>query len=452
MNKNKVVITRFAPSPTGLIHVGNARTALITWLFSRSQQGKFILRIDDTDQERSKDKYIDDIREDLKWLGIDWDLEFRQKDRMDRYDQAKQQLINTGRLYPCYETEEELLLKKKSLLARNLPPIYDREALKLTQKEKKEYEEKEVKPYWRFLLNDEEIRWEDKIKGELTFCPKNLSDPILIRTNGTLTYSLASVVDDIDYNISDIIRGEDHISNSAMHIQLFKALGASPPEFSHLSLMKTKSEQISKRTGGFDIQSLRKEGIEPLVIVSFISKLGSSDSIQNRYSLKEIISEFSLKKYSKSAINYDFQDLSRLNTKFLHEAKYEVVKKHLEKIGMECIDENFWYSVRPNLNKLSDIKLWWKICNTNITPKISDVNFTKLIAKLLPEEPWDENTWNLWIKKIHQTVNKKGKDLYMPIRLALTGQKEGPELKNLILILGRVKVLSRLNNRKILLL
>lgn len=443
---NGKVITRFAPSPTGLIHIGNARTALISWLYARSQNGKFILRIDDTDTKRSQDRYVKAIKEDLNWLGVNWDTEFHQHTRMDKYEEAKKILIDSGRLYPCYETEEELAIKKKNLLNRNLPPIYDRAALKLTDKQKKEYEARGIKPYWRFLLHDEEIKWHDKVKGELLFSANKLSDPVLIRADNTLTYSLASVVDDIDYKITDIIRGEDHVSNSAMHIQLFQALNASPPQFAHLSLIKTKEQQISKRTGGFDLQSLRNNEIEPLVIISFLSRIGSSDPIQNKYSLEEIISEFDLKKYSKSTVNYDEQDLFRLNKKYIHEVEYSAIKKHLLDLNMDYIDKDFWYSVRSNLDKISDAKLWWDICHSSITPKITDIQFTSYIATLLPKEKWNENTWDTWIANIQKNLNKKGKELYMPIRLALTGQPNGPELKTLILLLGKEKVISRLNN------
>ena len=267
------IATRFAPSPTGFLHVGNLRTALIAWLYAKANAGKFILRIDDTDIHRSKEMYIDALKEDLKWIGIDWDICFRQSDRLNKYQEVKQKLIDSGRLYACYETEEELAVKKKSLLSRNLPPIYDRSSLKLTLDEKKELEAKGVQPYWRFLLNEEEISWDDKIRGQLRFEAKNLSDPVLVRNDGTLTYSLASVVDDIEYAITDIIRGEDHISNSAIHVQLFRALSAKPPSFSHISLLTTKDKKLSKRTGDFSLKELREKGILPSSIAVFFSKL-----------------------------------------------------------------------------------------------------------------------------------------------------------------------------------
>lgn len=310
------VVTRFAPSPTGLLHVGNLRTALISWLYARSNSGKFILRVDDTDLTRSKEYYIESIRNDLRWIGINWDIYFKQSSRLKRYNQAKQNLIDIGRLYPCYETEEELAFQKRSLLVRGLPPIYNRASLYLKEEEKKKLELNGKKPHWRFLLHNEKICWNDRIKGVLKFEARNLSDPVLIRDNGTLTYSLASVVDDIDYKVTDIIRGEDHISNSAIHIQLFKALSAQVPCFSHISLLAINNKKLSKRKGHSTVQFLQEQGILPESAAIYLSKIGSSDRIAAQKNLEHLINEFSLSKLNQSTVQYSHNELKSLILKF----------------------------------------------------------------------------------------------------------------------------------------
>jgi glutamyl-tRNA synthetase len=431
------LITRFAPSPTGYLHVGNVRTCLINWLHARANNGKFILRIDDTDKERSKQEYTDAIKRDLEWLGLTWDAIYHQSERVDLYEEAKKKYIDSGRLYPCNESAEELDVKKKTLLSRNLPPIYDRSALKLTAEEKAQMKN----PHYRFFISDNQINWEDGIRGHMHFDPKNISDPILIRGDGSMTYAIASVVDDIDLKISDIIRGEDHISNSAVHIQMFEALGAIPPKFAHLSLLKTKEGEISKRLGGFDIASLREAGIHPLAVLSFLAKLGSSDPLEYRLSHQELISEFALKKYGKAPANYDVVELQRINTKLVHHMPFEMAKPYFD---IQQIDESFWNSVKLNLNTVKEIDVWWKICKENFTPIITDAEFTKTASTLLPSGNWDNDTWNTWVQAIKTATGKSGKDLFMPIRLALTGMDNGPELKTLLPILGREKTVARL--------
>jgi glutamyl-tRNA synthetase len=432
------VITRFAPSPTGYLHVGNVRTCLINWLYSRANGGKFILRIDDTDTERSKSEYVDAIKEDLEWLGLYWDETFFQSDRVEKYEDAKNRYIKSGRLYPCYESQEELEVKKKTLLSRNLPPIYDRAALNLTEEEKG----KLTDPHYRFFIENKPIEWNDGIRGHLHFEAKNISDPILVRTSGLMTYAIASVVDDIDYGITHIIRGEDHISNSAVHIQMFEALSAKPPEFAHLASLKTKDGKISKRLGGFDIRSLREAGIQPIAVLSFLAKLGSSDPVEYRVSIEELISEFSLKKFGKAPANYDYVELERVNEKLIHHLPFEKAKAFFKN---DRIDELFWNSVKLNLTKLNEVDVWWNICKESLKPQITDLDFTREVCALLPEGSWDNNTWNTWVEAIKAKTGRKGKDLFMPIRLALTGMDNGPELKNLLPILGRDKTVARLN-------
>jgi glutamyl-tRNA synthetase len=439
------IITRFAPSPTGLLHVGNIRTALINWLYARANGGQFILRIDDTDRERSQDIYVDHIKNDLEWLGLGWDMMFFQSKRTDLYANAKDQLIKSGRLYPCYETEEELAIKKKILSTRNLPPIYDRAALKLTDAQKNELEQSGLKPHWRFLISDSPIEWVDGIKGQMKFSPAALSDPILIRTDGSMTYTLASVVDDIDLGITNIIRGEDHISNSAIHQQIFEALGHKMPNLSHLSLLNSKNQEISKRLGGFDIKSLREIGIEAMTINSFLSKIGTSDPIVPTHVMSEIVQSFDITKFGKSPSNYDQKELEQLNLKIIHHMSYRQVKERLAQQNLDGLNENFWDAVKSNISTVQEVSLWWKICHAILQPSLDDYSFTKTAASLLPQEPWDAGTWDIWINKVKLATKKSGKELFMPIRIALTGIDHGPELKQLLPMLGYQKAIQRLN-------
>jgi glutamyl-tRNA synthetase len=443
-----MIVTRFAPSPTGYLHVGNVRTALIAWLHARKSGGKFILRIDDTDTKRSKQEYTDQILRDLEWLGMTWDDIQHQSARLERYEDAKQRLIADERLYPCYESQEELEVKKKILLNRNLPPIYDRGALKLTPEQRQELEAKGTMPHWRFFLKDSEITWHDGVRGDLHFQAKNLSDPVLIRADGSMTYSLASVVDDIDFGVNYIIRGEDHISNSAIHVQMFEALGGQAPNFAHISLLKSKDSGISKRTGGFDIKTLRELGVQPMAICSMLAKMGSSDNIEYRESMEELIAEFSLEKYSKAPVIYDQADLERLNAKMVRAMSFDSIKPTLAAIGADNISPDFWNVARANISNVNDIKEWHHICLDEISPVIKDQNFTNQAAELLPEGEWSVETWNEWIAKVKDVSGRKGKELFMPIRLALTGMEHGPELKDILPLIGRDKVTARLQGRK----
>ncbi|EER21845.1 glutamate--tRNA ligase, partial [Rickettsia endosymbiont of Ixodes scapularis] len=320
------VITRFAPSPTGMLHVGNIRVALLNWLYAKKHNGQFILRFDDTDLERSKQEYKDAIEEDLKFLNINWGQTFNQLSRLNRYDEIKNLLLNKKRLYACYETPEELELKHKFQLSKGLPPIYDRASLNLTEEQAKKYIEQGRKPHYRFLVNHEPISWHDMIKGEVKYDGKALSDPIVIRADGSMTYMLCSVIDDIDYDITHIIRGEDHVSNTAIQIQMFEALNKIPPVFGHLSLIINKDEKISKRVGGFEIATLRKEiGIEAMAIASFFSLLGSSAQILPYKSIDKLANQFEISSFSKSPTIYQPEDLERLNHKLLISLDFDEV-------------------------------------------------------------------------------------------------------------------------------
>lgn len=438
-----MIITRFAPSPTGYLHVGNVRTALVNYLFTKANGGKFILRIDDTDRERSKDEYVEGIKQDLTWLGLEWDEIFYQSKRMEKYEAAKEKMIASGRLYPCYESHEELEVKKKTLLSRNLPPIYDRSALKLTEAEKKKFEEQGIKPHWRFKLEGDVIEWEDGVRGRIHFETKHISDPVVIRADGTMTYMIATVVDDIDLKISQIIRGEDHISNSAVHIQMFEALGATPPHFAHLSLLKSKEGEMSKRVGGFDIRALRESGIHPMAILSMLAKMGTSDPIEFKEDLQTLVKEFALSKFGKATANYDLAEVERVNSKLLHHISFAQIKPYLT----EEIDESFWLLARGNLKNINEIADWWKICRKELAPIIEDKELLELSATLLPTGNWDQETWNTWINAVKEKSGKGGKALFMPIRLALTGMDNGPELKYLLPHIGYEKAKKRLTGQ-----
>lgn len=440
------VAVRFAPSPTGKLHVGSARTALIVWLWARKNKGTFLLRIDDTDLERSREENVEDIMEGLKWLGLDWDNFARQRDRAADYDKAIQKLKDNGRLYPCYETEEELALKRKVQLSRGLPPIYDRAALGLTEEQKQKYEEEGRKPHWRFKLHHEPIKWHDLVRGDVEFHGKDMTDPVLVREDGRPLYHICSVVDDIDFKITHIVRGEDHVTNTACHIQMFEALGAKPPTLAHVTLLgDMEGGKLSKRKGGFGIKSLREEvGIEPMALVSLVARIGTSDPIEPLFTMQEVIDSFDFSKFSRNLPKFDEEELYRLNAKILHQTEFSAVKDRLAALGLGKIDESFWLAVRPNLEVLSDIADWWHVAKGDVKPVIADPEFARVAAELLPESPWDNTTWEKWVAAIKQKTDRKGKQLFMPLRCALTGQEHGPELKELLPLIGRERVLERL--------
>ncbi len=440
------VAVRFAPSPTGVLHVGSVRTALIVWLCARKNKGSFMLRIDDTDLVRSKEENVDDIMAGLKWLGLDWDSFARQRDRNADYDKAIQKLKDSGRLYPCYETEEELALKRKVQLSRSLPPIYDREALSLTDEQKAKYDAEGRKPHWRFKLNHDPIIWQDLVRGHVEFHGKDMTDPVLIREDGRPLYHICSVIDDIDFGITHIVRGEDHVSNTASHVQMFEALGATPPQFAHVTLLgDMEGKKLSKRKGSFSLASLRDEvGIEPMAIISLMSRIGTSDPIEPLATLQDAVDSFDFSKFSRNLPKFDEDELYRLNAKILHKMEFADVQERLNSLGMTDVDEAFWLAVRPNLELLADIQDWWQVAKGPVTPVIEDPEFTRIAAELLPEGPWDSTTWEQWVNAIKAKTERKGKALFMPLRLSITGQEHGPELKELLPLIGRQRVLERL--------
>ena len=430
---------RFAPSPTGYLHAGNVRTALINFLFARKTGGEFILRIDDTDLERSKPEYIDAIKEDLAWLGISYDTTFKQSERFKRYEEIRDKLIADDRLYKCYETGDELDTKRKFQMKRGQPPIYDRAALKLTDEDREKLEAEGRRPHYRFKLASEDIEWNDLIRGPQKFHGNNLSDPILFREDGSLIYMLCTVVDDGDYEITHIVRGEDHVTNTAIQIQIAKALGFKIPEFAHMALLKAKDGELSKRKGGFEIRALKDENIEPKAILSLLAKMGTSDAIDVK-TLEELIAELDFVKFGRAAAIYDPEDLKRLTAKVIGQMEYDEVSSKVS------VSKDFWYAVRANLHKISDVEEWEKICKNPLQPVITDADFTRESIKFLPER-LDENSFSVWTNAIKEATGRKGKDLFMPLRLALTAIEHGPELKAILPLIGREKIIARLEGK-----
>ncbi|WP_395459260.1 glutamate--tRNA ligase [Azospirillum melinis] len=441
---------RFAPSPTGRIHVGNVRLALVNWLFARKTGGSFMFRLDDTDEERSTQEFADAIAADLTWLGLTWDRFARESDRYPRYDEAAAALKAAGRLYPCYETSEELNLKRASLVSQGRPPIYDRAALRLTDEDRARLEGEGRKPHWRFKLNPTPVEWTDLVRGPVRFEGTALSDPVLIREDGRPLYTLTSVVDDADFAITHIIRGEDHVANTAVQIQIFEALGESlgavVPTFAHLPLLTDAGGQgLSKRLGSLSVGSLRDEdGIEPMAVNSLLAKLGTSDPIEARLTLDELVAEFDLSKIARGTPKFDPEELGRLNARILHLTPFEAVAARLEALGLAGVDAAFWDAVRPNLARLSDAQDWWAVTHAPVTPLVEDAAFLAQAAALLPDEPWDLGAWGAWTNAVKGATGRKGKELFLPLRRALTGRDHGPELKNLLPLIGRARSLRRL--------
>ena len=438
---------RFAPSPTGYLHIGNFRTALINFLFAKNKNGHFMLRIDDTDDERSLKKYEDAIKEDLSWVGINWDSLEKQSSRLSYYDQALQKLLDKKRAYPCFETAEELSLKRKKQLSSGKPPIYDRSALNLSDSDIADLKAKGRSPHYRFLLDHKDVNWNDLVKGTSQYNMSNLSDPVIIREDGRVIYTLASVVDDIDFEVTDILRGEDHMTNSAAQIQLFEALESSPPNLGHLSLLTDISGAgLSKRLGSISLRDLKDEGFQPMAISSLLSKVGSSDSIEIFRDINQIISDFDISKFGKSKPKFDKNELRGLNSKLFKILDFSDISNQLKKFNFK-ISSDFWELVKGNIENLEELELWWNIIYGNIEPKYNDENFLNTALETLPEGNFDKNTWTNWTSILMEETGRKGKELYNPLRMCLTGQNKGPEMATLVFLMGRGKVLERLTNK-----
>ena len=437
------VKVRFAPSPTGNLHVGNLRTALVNYLFARRAGGHFMLRIDDTDTERSTAEFETSIRADLQWMGMSWDSEDRQSARLDRYDAALRQLADAGRAYPCYETPEELALKRKAQLSAGRPPVYDRAALKLSDAQKAEFEAAGRRPHWRFRLNDTDVSWTDMVRGDVSYHMSSMSDPVLMREDGRVIYTMASVVDDIDHGITHIIRGEDHVTNSAAQIQLFEALGATAPAMGHVALLAgADGEGLSKRLGSLSIGQLRDEGMEAAALASLLARIGTADPVVPLAEMRDIVDGFDLSRFGRATAKFDPAELSQVNARIVQQLGFDDVGDRLAGLGVAG-GEAFWMAVRDNLSTVAEAAEWWQVCTAPTEPVIEAAAVTDAAADLLPDEV-SADIWQGWTKAVAAATGAKGRGLFMPLRLALTGRRKGPEIAPLLAFIGRDRILARL--------
>lgn len=440
-------IVRFAPSPTGKLHVGNVRTALINWLFAKRQGGTFVLRIDDTDTERSTAEYEQGIKDDLTWLGLVWGDTFKQSERFAQYDAAAEKLRDMGLLYACYETADELDRQRKLQRARGKPPIYNRAGLSLSEEEKAAFEAEGRKPHWRFKLSGARVVWNDLVRGEQAIETSSLSDPVLIRADGSYLYTLPSCVDDIDANITHVVRGEDHVTNSGAQIEIFQALGGTAPVMAHTPLLVgADGASLSKRLGSLGMGELRAQGIEPLAICSLLGKLGTSDNVEIRESLDQLAEEFDFAKIGRSPARFDDADLQNLNAALTHAMPFDVAKDRLAAVDAKAADEAFWMLVRENCVTVEDAARFVPVAFGEITPLIDDEDkdFIAAAANLLPEGELTSETWGAWTSVLKAETGRKGKGLFMPLRKALTGMERGPSVGDMLVLMGRDRALTRL--------
>ena len=443
-----MITVRFAPSPTGYLHIGNARTALWNYCLAKKVGGRFILRLDDTDIERSRAEYADAIQQDLAWLGIHWNLLERQSLRVARYAEKLAELKAAGLVYPAYETPDELDRKRKRQQARGLPPVYDRASLKLTEDERAALEAKGRQPHWRFRLSGKTVEWQDGVRGPCHIDTSSLSDPVLVREDGTVLYTFASVIDDVDMGVTDVVRGEDHVANTAVQIEIFHALGAKPPRFAHHNLIVAASgEAMSKRTGALSIRSFREAGAEPLAVAAVAVLTGTSEPVQVVHALADLVELADLSKISRALTKFDPDEIEVLSRRMLHDKPFAAVAEALAGQGIAGPRaEPFWQAVRGNLAHIDEALGWWHIVKGPIAPHVrADPALIAAALPLVPAEPWDETSWGLWTKAVQAATGAKGKALFLPLRLALTGLDHGPELKLLLPLIGRDEVIARLS-------
>ncbi|WP_170342096.1 glutamate--tRNA ligase [Ruegeria arenilitoris] len=435
--------TRFAPSPTGYIHVGNLRTALMNYLIARKAGGTFILRIDDTDPERSKEEYVDAIKQDLEWLGLHWDRVERQSDRLDRYAEAADKLREISRFYEAFETPTELDLKRKKQLNMGKPPVYDRAALNLSEAGIEALRAERGNGVWRFKLDHERIEWTDGILGDVSIDAASVSDPVLIRGDGQVLYTLASVVDDTEMGVTDVVRGADHVTNTATQIQIIKALGGTVPRFAHHSLLTgPQGEALSKRLGTLALRDLREQGVQPMALLSLMARLGSSDPVELRSDMAELIEGFDVTRFGSAPTKFDVQDLFPLTARYLQTLPLEKVADAVAAAGVpDKLAEPFWMMARENITTLNDLKGWWELCRDGAEPLIDeeDRKFVAQAMELLPEGPFDGETWGKWTAAVKEATGRKGKGLFMPLRKALTGMERGPEMATFLPLLQVVR-------------
>ncbi len=442
-----MTITRFAPSPTGRLHVGNIRTALHNWMIARKAGGTLILRIDDTDAARSREEYVEAIRDDLEWLGIAPDSEARQSQRLDLYEAAFEQLKAAGRIYPAYETSQELELKRKVQLGRGLPPIYDRAALALTEDQCAAKEAEGIAPHWRFRLDhDEPIAWDDGVRGRATFDPAQLSDPVIRRADGSWLYMLPSTVDDIDMGVTQVLRGEDHVSNTAVQIQMFTALldserGATPPAFAHEALLVGREGKLSKRLGSLGCDAFRERGIEPEAIIALLARLGTSLPVEPIADRAVLLDTFDLGTFGRAPAKFDDADLERVNTAIVHAMPYTAVKDRLP-AGM---DEAGWHAVQPNISTVDEVAEWWRLVTGPIDQPVFDEDTAAFLAEAARTLTWGDDPWGALTAALKEATGRKGRDLFLPLRQALTGMDHGPDMGELLPLIGEEEARARLN-------
>ncbi len=436
-----MTVTRFAPSPTGFLHVGNLRTALFNFLIARKAGGTFILRLDDTDPERSRQEYADAIQEDLEWLGLTWDRIERQSERLDRYAEAADRLREAGRFYEAFETPTELDLKRKKQLNMGRPPVYDRAALNLSDADREKLRAERGNGVWRFLLNHDRIEWEDGILGPISIDAASVSDPVLIRADGQVLYTLASVVDDVEMGVTHIVRGSDHVTNTATQIQIIEALGATPPAFAHHSLLTgPQGEALSKRLGTLALRDLRDRGVQPMALLSLMARLGSSDPVELRSSIDEIAEGFDLTRFGAAPTKFDVDDLWPLAARVLHAMPLSDVEAELRAAGVpEDKAHAFWSVIRENITSLKEIPDWWRVFSEGAAPLVApeDADFVAEALALLPEPPYGPETWGEWTAAVKDATGRKGKGLFMPLRRAVTGRDRGPEMADVMPLLQK---------------
>lgn len=437
--------TRFAPSPTGYIHVGNLRTALMNYLIARKTGGQFILRLDDTDQERSKQEYSDQIMRDLEWLGLHWDRVEKQSLRLDRYREMAEELKAKGKFYEVFESPTELDLKRKKQLNMGKPPVYDRAGLKLSEAEKEKYRSEGRQGYWRFLLDQERIEWTDGILGPISIDAASVSDPVLIRADGQVLYTFASSVDDIDMGVTHIVRGADHVTNTATQIQIMKAMGGTPPEFAHHSLLTgAKGEELSKRLGTLSLKDLRAQGIEAMALLSLMARLGSSRPVELFTSLDDLAEGFDVSTFGAAPTKFDAEDLFPLTRSYVQGLPFDAVQERVATLGVPADKaEQFWEVAKGNITVLADLEGWWALFRDGATPLVADEDreFVAQALAMLPAQPWTKETWGQWTSAVKEATGRKGKGLFMPLRKAMTGRENGPEMADVLPLLAKAPTL-----------
>jgi glutamyl-tRNA synthetase len=431
-----MITIRFAPSPTGNLHVGNVRTAIHNWMWAKKHGGRFLLRIDDTDLERSKEEYVDGIRADLGWLGLDWDGEERQSARFDLYERRFEVLKAAGRVYACYETPEELDLRRKVLLGRGLPPVYERPAADAPIPEGRT-------PHWRFRLDhDTPIEWVDLVRGPQHFEPKLLSDPVIRRADGSWLYMLPSAIDDVDMAITHVVRGEDHVTNTATQIQMFDALGASPPIFAHEALLTGAEGKLSKRLGSLGMDAFREQGIEPMAIIALLARLGTSDPVEAVTDVTPLVETIDFGRFGRAPARFDDAELAQLNARILHTTPFDTVAGRLP----EGMNATAWEAIRPNIETLADVSDWWAVVKGPIAAVIAeeDQAYVAEAAEAAAQIDWATDPWHALTDTLKASTGRKGKPLFLPLRQALTGQNHGPDMKALLPLIGREEAIQRL--------